>query len=67
MKKSLALIAFMSTCTPAHAQQFGTLNILFCERTHNVQRMLETQFGESVIFQGREQRPLKKLKTFLLD
>ena len=55
MKKTLATLAFLSSCAPAHAQQFGALNILFCSTPEHIRGMLSERFGEVSIFQGLPQ------------
>lgn len=52
MKKALALTAFLTACAPAHAQQFGALNILHCGTRESVSTMLQNRFNEVSIFAG---------------
>lgn len=53
MKKTLALLAFVGSCAaPAYAQQFGTINLEYCNKTEVLSTMLKEKFNQSVQFTG---------------
>lgn len=52
MKKTIALLAFMGSCAPAYAQQFGSIPILMCDKTESIERQLTEKYNEVVQFTG---------------
>lgn len=45
-------MAFLTTCAPAHAQQFGAIPLEFCGTTEQVEKTLSQKYNETVQFTG---------------
>ena len=52
MKKAIALTAFLASCAPAYAQQYGALPLEFCSTTTQVEQILTNQYNEAVRYEG---------------
>tara|TARA_R110000744_G_scaffold185884_1_gene305257 strand:+ start:579 stop:899 length:321 start_codon:yes stop_codon:yes gene_type:complete len=52
MKKTLALLAFMSSCQSVYAQGFGSMPFESCGKTETVRNVLIEQFNQSSTFKG---------------
>jgi hypothetical protein len=52
MKKTLTALAFITACAPAHAQQYGALNIIFCSPTQQLMETLEMRFNRVAVFEA---------------